>query len=101
MAESEPNKVALFISNLQIKSHRLLFKNINLSHHKIIIACEHVKLTQLLKKYFRQWKIPRVISCKSIDRTIKSVQEAVDAHKPFSLILIDETVLSEELRRIK
>ena len=101
-AESEPNKGSTFHFQIpfQIKSQRPLFKDINLTHHKIIIACEHVKLTQLLKKYFRQWKIPRIISCKSIDRTIKSVQEAVDAHKPFSLILIDETVLSENYERL-
>ena len=73
---------------------------INFVHHKIVIACEHNQLSQLVKKYFKQWKVPKVISCKSLDRSIKSIRQATDAKKPFSLLIIDESIIRDNSKEL-
>ncbi len=96
--ESDYGKGSTFHFQLPFKitSKTTHEKELNLSKAKILIGCNHPELTGLIKSYYKRYNAPKVISCQSFERIIRSVDQANNAKKPYTLLILDESIFDSD-----
>ncbi len=101
-AESEYGKGSIFHFQLPFKvtNKTSACKDLNLSNHKILIGCNNVALTQLIKKYYKQWNAPKVMSSQSLERIVRSIDQANSANKPFTVVTLDEALVGDGIQEL-